>query len=260
MFDAFFRKRRAVKEAEELEEIQARDAEAGVPTQKNLQDRFDKAAREGKWSIVDDCVQKGCSYSDDVRVEDSHNNGRGFDPYIKMSGKSIDFICHEFLPLASIALMQKDVEGLRFVLSRGAPPDWPHQHVIFQTRRYTPLHLAVHYGLPEAVKLLCDHGVDLGDKEPLQKAEAANQIEIVKIIRAEEARRNSAPPATTAEVAEARILNELKGLVSGDRDKVLWKLRAAFEDVKETATVTQGDLRVRKPITLKTGARAATTP
>jgi hypothetical protein len=262
MLEAFFRKRRAANEAAELKAIQARDNDAGVPTPETLKKRLETAALEGKWSIVDDCVQKGCSYNDEVLVNSKRRADGYFKPYKKMTREFFGsyYDTYDQLPLTSIAVMHRDVEGLEQLLSKGAPPDWQNYGMI-ESKRYSPLRLAVRYNLPAAAKLLCDYGADLTDNKPLQEAEAATRLEIVKIIRAEETRRNGAAPAALAnpgQAAREKVLRDLNALSREDRGKVLWKLCEEFGTVVEKSPAeTQGDMQVLKPITLKAGAKTA---
>ncbi|MEZ0259574.1 MAG: hypothetical protein ACAH80_01105 [Alphaproteobacteria bacterium] len=262
MFGEFFSKRRAAKEAEELRAIQARDACAGVPTQGTLKERFDKAARESKWSIVDDCVQKGCSYSDPVAVSNKRRDEEYFEPFRKLAAGNplMPFGArdHEVLALVCLPIMTGDIKALETLLSRGATPN-PPKNGYSRYKSLSPLELAVGYNLPEAAKLLCDHGVDFSYSDALKMAETWNNIEIIKIIRAEEARRKGAPPPDPAQLLQEKMIHDLHALPPEKRDKVLGKLCDEFGAVRDTppAAALQDDLQVPKPITLKTGARPA---
>jgi hypothetical protein len=242
MFDAFFSKRRAAKEAAELKAIQARDAEVGVPTHGTLKERFNKAACAGKWSIVDDCVQKGCSYNDVVDVSNKRGEAGYFQPYRKVMATSSVMpyfaSASERLTLASIAIMRQDVKGLEFLLSRGASPDAPKSGYGWDMG-FSPLELAVRYNLPEAAQLLCSQGAEFAHEKALHMAEDWNNTEIIKIIRAEEAK---------------RLIASSPGAGGKGADK----LREEFGAAQYTPPALQEDLRVPKPITLKTGMQPGT--
>jgi len=255
MFEAYKAKKRVEKEAAELAAFRARDAEVGLPTAVTLGERMAVAARNCQWTIVDDCVQKGCSYNDAIQIKSEKGKECYFAPYADLPKEVYPSSYYPVAPMLVLAIMSKDAAAVAHMVAQGADVNAP------MTARYdkiSPLALAVHYGVTETVKVLCDNGADLaGDDKPLLYAEKHNLLEIIKIIRAEEAKRaqGQAQLPVRADTPEAReALETVAKLPEAERDWVLASLRDKFPAPAPVAVVPEGlakDVQVSKPLTLK---------
>lgn len=248
MFEAWKEKRRKDKEAAWLAEIRARDAELGVPTKAMISDRLATAAIGGMWDVVDDCLQKGATLDQQIRISRNWDSSRYCRAYVKADSEGYQ---HPEVPLLCVAVMHNRMAAVKNLLAQGANVD------SFYRREYgagTPLYLAVKLNNPEMVKLLCDHGASLVHEGPLRLAEQENYKDIIKIIRAEEAKRAlnkgkplPVPPPTDAE----KVMGTLEKLSDEERAKLLAAVNEKFAPPQPDAAGRQQGIAVQKPLTLK---------
>ncbi|MEZ0223137.1 MAG: hypothetical protein ACAH83_01170 [Alphaproteobacteria bacterium] len=255
MFEGLKAKKRAEKEAEQLAAYRARDAKVGNPTVATLNERLALAVRKGMWDIVDDCVQKGSPVDHPIDV--SRNAHRdcycpGFEAFPKELLPS--FGQTTTTPLA-YAVMMKDAAGAAKLVALGADVN---KGLASTFQKATPLLLAANTGVAETVQLLCDNGAAIGkDNRPLQVAEKNDFLDVIVVLRAEEAKRAQAQVQMQerADTAEARaVLESVAKLPAASREWVLKSLTEKFPAPAPVTPLPEGlaqDVQVSKPLTLK---------
>ena len=248
MFEAYKAKRRADKEAKVLADIRARDADVGVPTPSTLNDRLWTAATRGMWNVVDDCLQKSADVNEGLSVCKNWSSSNYFRPYSKV--EDYNYISKE-VPLLCIAAMRGETKAVENLLAQGADVD---SYYSGWNGTCSALYIAVRFKNAEMVKLLCDNGADLTYDRALRLAEDKNYNDIIKIIRAEEAKRAQnggkplpVPPPTDAE----RVMGTLEKLSDEERAKLLAAVNEKFAPPQPDAAVLEQGIVVQKPLTLK---------
>jgi hypothetical protein len=257
MFEAYKAKKRAEKEAAQLAEITARDLAVGLPTPATMQERVAAAARAGMWDIVDDCVKKGAPIDTRLRLSRNDRSSDYLEAYHDLPSRVHDYGSSSMAPPLVVALLHKNAAVAARLVGQGADVNHPMAAAFVNV---SPLEVAVCMGMTETVKLLCDNGADLaGDIVPLKTAESMNLLDIIKIIRAEEAKRLSGqaqiqlqPRPDTPEAREA--LEAVSNLPDASRDWVLRSLAGKFPAPVPVTALPEGlaqDVVVSKPLTLK---------
>jgi hypothetical protein len=249
MFDAWMEKRRKEAEAKWLEEIRARDADVGVPSAQTMQERLTKAAINRMWDVVEDCLQKGANVNDELTVSKKWLNKKYLAPLRKMGG--LGLYSERGVSLLCIAVLHKDMKAAQSLLAQGANPSKGYSG--WDGIYFSPLMIAVRYKNPEMVKLVCDSGADFHSPAPLRLAEKNGYNDIIKIIRAEEAKRAQgvAPQIPVPATAEEKIISDLEKLSPVARERLLAAVNDKFARPKPAEAGLAEDVVVSKPITLK---------
>lgn len=255
MFDAWRKKARREEEAKWFQQIRARDADVGVPSKDTMTDRLRKAAIDGMWEVVDDCLRKGANVNEELEVSKNWATAKYFAPLRKLGG--LGYYSEREVPLLCMAVMHKDVKATANLLAQGANPSLG--YTVWDSYYFSPLMIAVHHKSPDMVKLLCDGGADLTSDRPLRLAEEKGYSDIIKIIRAEEAKRAGGPVAVAPPPPPAtpvdKVLEAIENLSRPEREKLLAIVNEKFARPKPADSELAQDVVVPKTISLKVKAQ-----
>lgn len=249
MFEAWKEKSRKEKEAKWLTEIRARDADVGVPSAQTMKERLAIAATACMWDVVDDCLQKGADVKGELSLSKKLFSKTYCAPMRKLGGLGL-YSERGVAPLC-IAVLYNDVKAAQNLLAQGGDPSDGYSG--WGGDNFSPLMIAVRHNSPDMVKLLCDGGASLASDKPLRFAEKNGYNDIIKIIRAEEAKRGQGAtpqpplPATT----EEKIMGDLEKLSPAAREKLLAIVNEKFAPPKPAEAVLEQGIVVQKPLTLK---------